>query len=142
MIDHVWTVVCSHAVIDTDSQNVSIHNVLEQINLTAELTPDLVIDIPYQIVSFWVRSDIESPAKGKSRIVLADPTGDTTVIAEMPIDLTQVERARHRMYCRGLRLTSSGRYMFQVELLEEGGKEWRRIASVPLRVVVTSPLRD
>ena len=36
MIDHIWTVLCLRAVIDVDSQNVSIQNVLEELNLTVE----------------------------------------------------------------------------------------------------------
>lgn len=139
MIDHVWTVVCSRAVIDIDSKNVSIQNVLEQINVAAELSPDFVLGIPYEIVSFWVRSEAAMPAKGRSRIMLVEPGGNTVPVAEMPIDLAEVERARHRVYCQGLRLTAAGRYVFRVELLEDDQHEWRPVASVPLRVVFTAP---
>ena len=135
MIDHVWTVVCSSAAIDMDSKNVSIQNVLEQINIPVEPAPDLVINIPYQIVSFWVRSDIEMPARGRSRIALVEPGGSINPIAEMPIELTEVERARQRVYCQGFRAPAPGRYIFRVELLESGQDEWRLVASIPLRVV-------
>jgi hypothetical protein len=136
MIDHVWTVLCSRAVIDVDSQNVSIHNVIEQLNVAAEPAPDLVIGIAYELVSLWVRSEIDTPTKGRTRVTLISPTGATTAVAEMPIDLSQVERARHRISCQGLHVTGPGRYVFRVELSEEDG-EWRRVASVPLRVVFT-----
>jgi len=139
MIDHIWTVLCLRAVIDVDSQNVSIQNVLEQLNLTVESGSDLVIGISYEIVSFWVRSEVETPVRGRSRITLVDPGGNTTPVAEMPIDLTAVERARHRIYCQGLRVTAPGRYIFRVELLEDGQREWRSVASVPLRVVFAAP---
>jgi len=139
MIDHVWTVVCSGAAIDIDSNNVSIQNVLEQINVAAEFAPDVMIGISYEIVSFWVRSEVETLARGRSRITLVEPRGNTIPVAEMPIDLTEVERARHRICCQGLRVTTPGRYIFQVELLEDGQSEWRPVASVPLRVVFTAP---
>lgn len=139
MIDHVWTVVCSNAAIDIDSKNVSIQNVLEQINVTVEPAPELVINIPYQIVSMWVRSEADMPAKGRSRITLIEPDGNTIVVAEMPIDLTEVERSRQRVYCQGLRVPAAGRYVFRVELLEDGQPDWRLAASVPLRVFVTIP---
>ncbi len=139
MIDHIWTVLCLRAVIDTDSQNVSIQNVLEQLNLTAEPRPDLVVGISYEIVSFWVRSEVETPAQGRSRVTLVEPGGKAISVAEMPINLTEVERARHRIHCQGLRVTAPGRYIFRVELLEDGQGEWRLVASVPLRVVFTAP---
>ena len=31
MIDHVWSLVCSRAVVDTESNNISIQNILERI---------------------------------------------------------------------------------------------------------------
>jgi len=139
MIDHVWTVVCSGAAIDIDSNNVSIQNVLEQINVAAEFAPDVMIGISYEIVSFWVRSEVETLARGRSRITLVEPRGNTIPVAEMPIDLTKVERVRHRIYCQGLRVTAPGRYIFRVELLEDGQGAWGLVASVPLRVVFTAP---
>ena len=139
MIDHIWTVLCSRVVVDIESQNLSIQNVLEQLNLAAEPAPDLVIGIPYDIASFWVRSEADTPAKGRSRITLVDPSGAATSIVEMAIDLTQVERARHRIHCSGLRATGPGRYVFRVELLDDGQSDWRLVASVPLRIIFAPP---
>ena len=139
MIDHVWTLVCSQSVIDTESLNLSIHNVLEQINVSVEQTADLVIDLPHTIVSLWVRSETTAPARGTSRVCLVDPAGEKTAVSEMPVDLTKAESVRHRIIRRGLRIAGSGRHLIQVELLEDGQTEWRLVASVPLRVVVTTP---
>jgi hypothetical protein len=33
MVEHIWTVLCSHAVVDKDTNNVSLHNVIEQVNV-------------------------------------------------------------------------------------------------------------
>lgn len=81
-------------------------------------------------------------SRGRSRILLVDPGGNTTAVAEMPVDLTGVERARRRVYCRGLRATTTGRYVFRVELLEDDRNEWRAVAAVPLRVVFAAPEAD
>ena len=53
MIHHVWTVLCSRALIDRDSNNISIHNVLEQLNIAAPPQPDLALNIHFEILSLW-----------------------------------------------------------------------------------------
>ena len=139
MIHHVWTVMCSRALIDRDSNNISIHNVLEQLNIAAPPQPDLALNIHFEILSLWVRTHSAVPAQGTSRVTLEDPQGTRRVVSELTIDLADVERIRHRVLGQGLEVSRAGRYNFLVELQETGRSEWREVAVVPLTVVFTPP---
>jgi len=88
MIDHVWTVVCSRAVVDRFSNNVSLQNVLEQFSIRDEPEPGGLIPIPFEVMTLWTRSDFEMPAQGSQRLTLFSPSGDIIKEHEFAVDLT------------------------------------------------------
>ena len=135
MVHHAWTVLCWRSVIDRDTNNVSIHDVLEQLTVGAEPTPGLVLPIEYQVVSLWAREHKETGARGVSRITLIPPMGTERVLSELAINLSEVERMRHRLLCHGFEVPQTGRYYFRVEVQDEGEEEWRQVALVPLTVL-------
>ena len=140
MIDHVWTVVCSHSVTDRDSNNVSIFNVIEQINITGEPKPQGVVPIRFEIVTLWARSDFDEPARGRARIIFISPSGKKVKLSEeRDIVLSKYERLRARQFVQGLPVREPGRHVFQVELQNEGENRWRKVASVPLKIAFVSP---
>ena len=66
-VKHIWSVLCESSVVDQQTNNVSIHKVLEQLNIDLTLknkdskenkidTNQIVaITFPFQIVSLWQR---------------------------------------------------------------------------------------
>jgi hypothetical protein len=138
MIEHIWTVVCSMSVVDRDTNNLSLFNVVEQLNIFTEPQPNAASQLSLDVVSLWVRAEAETPAQGKSRLTLLSPSGEILGQAEGEIDLSQHERLRmRRRFPLGLNLQVSGRYYFRVEL-QLGDEAWRTVTNVPLRVVVES----
>jgi len=138
MIDHVWSVLCSHAVIDRDTNNVSIHNVLEQLNVVGEPAPDLAIPIAFEVVTLWARTTPDIAAQGTERVTMIDPQENSTTLSTLKINLAETERTRHRVIGRGLPASQPGRYRFRVDMQLEGEIEWRQVAVVPLTVVFVS----
>ena len=63
MIDHVWTVLCSHAVIDRDSNSVSLLDVIEQLNIGDEPSPEGRIISSLDLMTLWAREDIDRPTQ-------------------------------------------------------------------------------
>ena len=140
MIDHVWTVVCSRGVIDNESNNVSIQNVIEQITPRREPSPDVGVPIRMMVVSFWVRSEPDMPARGFARLSLGFPSGETSLIHEnLEIDLSQHERFRTRIHIQRLLAREAGRHYFCTEYRDVKGAEWRQVASVPLMLRFEPP---
>jgi len=140
MIDHVWTVVCSHSVTDRDSNNVSIFNVVEQIKVTGEPKPQGVVPIRFEIVTLWARSDFDKPARGRTRITFTSPSEKKVKLGEeRDIDLSKYERLRTRRAIQGLPVSEPGRHVIRVELQNKGENRWRKVASVPLKIEFVSP---
>ncbi len=135
MIDHVWTVICSRAVIDRDSNNVSIQNVIEQLTIRDEPKPGMMVPILLEAVTLWVRAKPDIPGRARTRLTFLSPSGKAFGSIESEIDLSKFERYRSRVHFSGLPIEEPGRHVFCVELQKEGEDEWRQVAVIPLSVV-------
>lgn len=145
MIRHVWTVLCSNVVIDRDSNNVSLQDVIEQVQVTIEggWSPDAksVLPIRLNLVTLWVRADYAVPAQGKARITVLSPAGDPLAKpGGYEINLADpYRRFRGRTRFGSLPVAGSGCYTFLVELQKED-EAWEPVAEIPLEVTIeTSP---
>jgi hypothetical protein len=135
MIDHIWSILCSNSIIDIETNNVSILNVIDQITVNAEPSPDGFLPMPFEVVTLWVRSEKDSPAQGMERLLLVSPSSETTVAAEAVIDLTKADRHRHRVKFSGIPAKEQGRHYFKVEVKESTDTEWRQVAAIPLMIM-------
>lgn len=139
MIDHVWTVVCSRAVIDRESNNVSLQNIIDQINIRGEPIPDSVVAVQVEVMTSWVRADFDVPSQATTRLTFLSPSGNVLGSFESDIDLSEYERFRARAKFGGLPMPEPGRYTFRMELKNKGGSEWHEVATIPLKIVFGSP---
>jgi len=140
MIDHVWTVLCSHAVIDRDSNNVSLLDVVEQINIEEEPSPEGGITFPLDLMTLWARADLDRPARRRGRVTFVSPSGTTNDGPwEFEVDLSEHPRNRTKGSIRALHVSESGRHVFQVELQGENGTEWHQVAAIPLEINFPPP---
>ena len=134
MIEHVWTVLCSRAVTDKFTNNVSIQNVIEAINVSGTPEPGQLVDITFEIASLWTRSDFAVPSRGHARLTFLSPGGHQVAHVEAELDLSEYERLRTRRCFQGLPVAEPGRYTWLVELRNEGEDEWQQVASIPIKV--------
>lgn len=144
MIEHIWSVACTRALIDKDSNNVTLSEVLEQLTVEAAIPRsdfpggEPVLPIEFEIVSFWIRTNPETPAKGVARILIQPPGGSASPAGDpFDVDLSEYERLRTRSRFSGLPVHESGRYWFIVQ--QQSGGDWTEVARVPLQVSVMFP---
>jgi len=133
MIDHVWSVLCLKSIIDNESNNISLVDVIEKLEITGPSGEGLA-PIQMEVVTLWTRHDLSQPSRAGARLRLVGP--DNNQIDEpisYDVDLTTFFRTRHRVRMGGLPIRGSGLYRFLVELEENGN--WREVAKVPLEVV-------
>jgi len=138
VIEHAWTVVCSHSVIDVETKNVSLHNVVEQLNVPEELRTETMLGYPLEVVSLWSRAEPHTSAVGEARVVLVAPSGRELGSGSYAIDLSEHERFRSRIRLRGVPAEGPGRYVFKVYLRSEGETDWKPVAGIPLSVTITA----
>jgi hypothetical protein len=133
MIEHIWTILCSRSIIDSETNNVSIQDVIEQISINAQPTENGFLPFPLELITLWGRKESDEAVQGMERISFVTPSGKETIISEARIDLTKAERHRHRVRFPGLPLDQAGRYYFRVDF-KENGEEYRDMAAIPLAV--------
>ena len=145
MIEHIWSVACSQSIIDSDTNNVTLANVIEQVALEAlgaseDLTPGQgVVPLQFEIVSLWIRADPEQGGRGLARILIHPPGGEPSPVGEpFDLDLSGYERLRTRSRFGGFLARDSGRYWFIVQK-QEGGAEWEEVARVPIHIDIAFP---
>jgi hypothetical protein len=135
MIRHVWSVLCTKSSIDSQTNNVSLFEVIEQIELrfvgSSELPKGAPIDL--ELVTLWARENPSTPAEGEMRLRLLSPTGKDLAAFTAKIDLKKAGRNRHQARMHGILLDGSGWYEWEVSCRVGEGK-WTRVASVPLEV--------
>jgi hypothetical protein len=135
---HIWSVLCTKAVIDRDSNNITLFEVIEQFTVKLPETPpeggEGVIPAIFELVTLWARDYDDQPEVGQARVVLVRPNGliDDKGARPYEADLTAHRRTRQRMKYAGLLVREAGRHVFRVELRH--GDAWREVAAVPLVV--------
>jgi hypothetical protein len=138
MIEHIWSVLCSRSVIDAETNNVSIQDVIEQIVISAKPVENGFLPIQLELITLWGREESNEPTKGFERITFISPSGKTEVVSEVEIDLIKGERHRQRVRFPGLPISESGKYYFKVEM-KNSNNEWKQVSAIPLQVVFQPP---
>ena len=139
MYDHVWTVLCSHAVVDRETNNVSLQNVVEEITIRGAPKPGASVPVHVELMTLWSRRVVNMPVKGQLRVTLLSPAQAELLTFEGEVDLTQADRARSRLVYQSLPIHETGRHLFCVETREKEQDEWGQVAIVPLKVVFRPP---
>ena len=141
---HIWTVLCQNSVIDSETNNLSINNVLEQLEITTDeksVKSDGSINVPinYEIISMWYKEDSKSAVKAEILVEIVDSNSKVlksfTQKGEMPVAMN---RLRTRMRVQGIELTVSGIYSFVTKIKIEGERDFQKVAEVPLEVHLKS----
>jgi hypothetical protein len=141
MIEHAWTVVCKKAIVDPQTNNATLVEIVEQINSTQRVIFPTVAPVQMELVTLWYRSNIDTPEHGEGRIVFIGPDGREAGPPQVfPIDLTQGARLRTIAQLPGIPLVGEGVHYFQIELRADGQAQWRSVARIPVTFVMNQPV--
>lgn len=141
---HVWSALCTRGIIDKQSNNVSLFELLEEIHLfintqliEQEGVPTFGTNMA-NWVSLFCRSDNDIPEKGKIKDEIKAPSGKTIGVRESEIDLLNHKRRR---FLRTLPIppqNEPGIYLFETSLKTKKNNRWRKVSEIPLEVIVES----
>lgn len=145
---HVWSVLCQKSSIDVESNQLSLFNCLEEINLTLDNTEalknNLVIPVEFQLVSYWSREIAETELNLEAEGELVDASGKVVNTFKNSFPIKQgILRFRNRTNIQGLPITGPGRYYLRLYRLNQpGGNEREQMAELPLDVKINYKLMD
>lgn len=133
MIEHIWSVLCSRSVIDAETNNVSIQDVIEQITINAKPEKNGFLPFPMELITLWGRDANNKPSKGLERVTFVAPSGKYEIVSEVEINLAKAERHRQRTRFPGLPIGEAGRYYFKIETKNDSN-DWKQVSVIPLQV--------
>jgi hypothetical protein len=136
MIRHAWSVLCTKSITDPDSKNITLFDIVEQLNIPANTEFPAMAPFQTDFVSTWYRSDATQGERATGRVVLHFPDGNTREASQFAIDLTAFYRAHVVIRSAGFNLVGPGVYHFEVALRAEGQQEWQNVARIPLQVAI------
>lgn len=139
MLRHVWSVLCTKTVIDVETNNISLFEVIEQLQVRRPLAGKgnarFHVENPFgfQWVSLWTRAEHDKATQGHARDRVFDPSGALAFGGEYEVDLRQKPRTRVRRTVSTV-FKASGRYEFCTEV--KSGRTWKEVSRIPLTVSV------
>lgn len=141
---HIWSVFCQQYIINRDSNNPSLIEILDQINFQGELPDKRPLELPLSpiiyFVSDWKRDSESDRKKYEALVNVISP--DSLHIGNFPIlvDLEQSSSQCTVGKMDRIVYTVNGVYAFQVYIKEND--EWKPVASIPLEIIHTEPDKE
>lgn len=144
MIKHIWSVLCRRSITDKETNNISILNVFEQLEVNATIKKDekkkleqVNIPIEYEIVSMWFRENSNEKIKADVEIVVINPNGKTEKTFLQKFEMPPgMRRMRSKIRIFGLTINNSGDYIFRIRIKEANQKEYQDVTNLPLEVKI------
>lgn len=146
-IRHIWSVLCQKSSIDVDSNNVSLFNVVEEVQVnfqgTLNKTPDKPITLPlaFELVTLW---EYLGPNKNSINVdvevQIADPFGRQVShnISSITIP-SDKSRVRQVTKFTALPVTVSGRYTVSLKAKLSTDNMMSVVAEIPVQVLLRTP---
>jgi hypothetical protein len=147
LIQHIWTILCSSSSIDSQTNNVSLYNVVEEVGFQLQPTNGQQVNfsekkgVPFnmEVVSLWKRTNQENLV-ADAKIELLDPSNQKMQEALYKLEFKpQHQRMRSIIKMNGITITGQGEYNFSILLKEEGSDNFKEVARTPIVIKITAP---
>ena len=141
MTKHIWSVLCKKTIIDTDTNNISLIDVFEQlqakVNLPQNKNIKLSIPLEYEVVNFWYKENSNKKEEVDVEITLIDPNNKSLKSFINTITIPDnKKRVRTRLKITGLPITISGIYRFIIKTKEKNTKNYKQVAELPIEIKI------
>jgi hypothetical protein len=137
MIRHIWSALCERAVVNKDTNNVSLFEVLEEVQVSVQASGEGgSAPLPMRImwVTTWMREPVDEPQQGQARDVVVNPSGREILRREYAVDLSTVRRLRANRTIEGLPVVDSGTYWFSTQVWDARRDRWQTVGQTPLDI--------
>lgn len=147
-IKHAWTVLCQNSSTDSQTNFLSLFNIIEEITIDLPIDYEKQIDkdglsvipVQFKLVSLWNRVAFGNEILiGDVKVVFKDPEGnnvqDFTYTLNIPSDK---RRMRFNVDLNGLKinLNKSGNYIFEINIKGPNEISFQKVAEIPLCLII------
>ena len=142
----VWGLLCSMSAIDQQQTNISLFNIIDQLNIPRgefekikQDKSNLLLPISHELVLFWRRTLginlSDEYIRTELKLSLVDPRGkilsELLTTLEMP---SQKRSVRFRMQNTVFTVTEPGDYVYRIEIIQPDGKDFMEVLQIPFLV--------
>lgn len=141
-IFHKSTNICSHAIINRETNTVSLIEVFEQLNInrgvsfTGNKNQPQTID--FDVVTSWHKIDVKSSVIGTGRLMIESPSGKILYEKEYIINLLEDEYCNIIVGVQNFIIEEDGEYCFDICIKSKNGSEWLNSYSFSLTVFINN----
>ena len=152
---HIWSILCTRSIIDNETNNISLIDTLEKININIhpkqkgvgsikDALEPITIRGQFEIVSLFKRSNTaEELEKAQQLIEFYGPDDKKIEEFVKAVEISkQFQRMRVRFRIQKLTFFKAGEYKFVVKLKEEGQIKYQTVAELPLEVGISIALEN
>lgn len=139
-VDLVWAVLCEKSIVDGQSNQISLINVVESLSVGIQPkdnqefpdNPKFNIPINYEIVTFWMNEGGKENSFDMM-IRLIDPDGKELDTMKRTVEVKEGQiHIKFRMRINGFPANKSGKYF--VEVAKSKGVEFETMTRIPMMV--------
>jgi hypothetical protein len=148
MIKHIWSVLCRRSIVDSDSNNISLNEIFEQLAVNLEGkekemmgVKQINVPIEFEVVNMWIKEDKEKQTGAELEVDVINPKGVLLKTFPQKFEMPSgMKRMRTRLKVMGLVVDQSGDYIFKVRIKEQGNKDFEIVAEIPLEVNISKKM--
>lgn len=141
-IQCLWGVLCSLSSVDQERNNISLFNVIDQLNLPVSdkgIEERKVFPLPFELVTLWRRilnTNIDnSEITTDIEIKLLDPNERILQQTVAPVKFNRdSRRSRLRIKILGLPITTIGDYVFEISVKQPGSDTLEMAKTIPFEI--------
>lgn len=131
MIEHLWSVLCSKSIVDNDTNNISLFELIEDLTIE-NFSGARLTQVEYEITSCWFRESLEKEEDNEYRINLITPSGKDKGGPEIKLHFKKgINRIRSRSLFHAFPVEEMGIHRFKISLKDQKGK-YKEVASIPI----------
>ncbi|MFP4120823.1 hypothetical protein [Coleofasciculus sp.] len=137
MINHISTLICLKSIVNEETKNITLVEIIEQFNIDniSSSNENQSIILPdFELVSFWGRKSKDEPSQGSARLCLMSPSRNILFQKEYKIDLSNNLRCNAIFKISGLEIQEEGDYEFHIKLIEQGKTKWKTVGKALLPI--------
>lgn len=144
-MNHAWSIICSSSVIDQETNNISLTNLIERIsfpvsietleNAKKEGKDGLMFVFPFEIVSRFFRKDANNATAFDVRLRLLNPLSKPVITSERRVAVEKgIKNMRVRTRLENLPVNMPGDCEMHIDMREVDETEFRNVAIIPLEL--------
>jgi len=137
MINCVWAMLCRHCIVNEETDNISLIEVVEEVVAPPRPNSDEItfVFFEFSLVIYWKKEELaDQDNQYKFRLRLLSPSQEVLFEGERNLDFNERLKILSTVKFIGLPVPESGLYEFQIQLPNDDNTDWRNVYSVTLAV--------